>query len=170
MKKEDRLGILFWVLVIIFMFWLLTSCCKSQVPLINEHESSTTIRERLVTVRDTVTVKEAYASGEALFECDSLNRVRLKALNISESELLRLKALYDEQKQRLLIDALRPADTVYKKVFIPVIDTTSANKEKIYIKVPVEVEKYTYPWWLVALALVGVFLVGLKLFKFIKLF
>jgi len=123
---------LFFILTIFVFFG-----CKTPYPLVNESKIETVIKERIITVMDTIKIPEATASGEALFYCDSLNRVRLSYIGILESDKLRLQMLYDEVRQSLKVKANTPADTIFIKIPVQISDTLIIKADTKYVyKVP----------------------------------
>ena len=156
---------LFYLILLIAA--LVLPSCKS-VPIIEKNESKTVITERIITVFDTITINGENASGEALFYCDSLNRVRLKELNIAEAEKLRLRLLFDDLTQSLKINANTPPDTIYVEIPVIVADTTRTNSKSVTVPVEIIKYKYEYPSWLLILAIIGTVSISIKVYKFFK--
>ena len=159
---------IFIISALVFFWFLFTSCKTTQKPIVDTKKIETIIHERLVLIYDTIPIPGAIATGEVLFYCDSLNRVQMSALNISESERLRLQVLYNAALQKLNIQAKHPPDTVFVEKYIQVADTTRLSEVELNIPFEVIKEKNVYPTWLVVLAVLGGVFIGFGIFKFIS--
>ena len=142
---------------IVILLFVLTGCKTSQ-PVI---ERTVTWTE---TLRDTVVIVEPdFASVRALFECDSLNRVVMKELEIKRGQ----KVTPEVKWQYGVLEVSIPVDS--QAVYLSWKERHGLTQETITIT-EISKVKEKPPWWMRGLSSLGGFALFLSIiFLFLKL-
>lgn len=114
---------------------LLASCKSAQVPV---QQVPIQYKERVVERLVPIQIPADSASVQALFECDSLNRVIMLELNESKSKGVQSGASFRNGNFKYIFK------TVHDTIYIPAKDSIIYQEIAVEVPVPYEVNKLTW--------------------------